>query len=147
MIGANDFADAFRDVLAHRRSSTDAFPPVAKHVQRWVTAEIRKIKQLHPGIHVIVAGYWNVMKDGKVGLRTYGSWGEAKAVEATLDADAGLHNAAVATHSTYVSTYYPFKGYDGKRDPTRLLAADGDHPNATGHAVIANAIYRAAPRG
>lgn len=147
MVGANDFAGAFSDVLAHRRRAADAFPPVADRVQRRVTAEVRQIQQLSPGIHVIVLGYWNVMKDGAVGLRTYGTWGEAKAVRATLDADAGLHEAAVATHSTYVSTYYPFKGWDGSSDPTPLLAADGDHPNAVGHGVIARAVYRAAPDG
>lgn len=147
MIGANDFQEAFQDVLAHKVSSTDAFPPVARFVQRKVVSEVRTIKRLRPGIHVIVLGYWNVMKDGNVGLRAYGRWGEAKAVEATLDADAGLHRAAVATHSTYVSTYYPFKGYDGKSNCTWLLTRDGDHPNSTGHAVIASALYRAAPRG
>lgn len=147
MVGANDFAGAFADVLAHRRRAADAFPPVADRVQRRVTAEIRTIQQLRPGIHVIVLGYWNVMKDGAVGLRTYGSWGEAKAVRATLDADAALHEAAVATRSTYVSTYYPFKGWDGRSDPTSLLAPDGDHPNAAGHGVIARAVFRAAPRG
>ena len=32
------------------------------------------------------------------------------------------------------------KGPDGHRDPTGLLADDGDHPNAAGHALIARLV-------
>ncbi len=147
MIGANDFAGAFQRVISGQQVSTAAFPRVARRVRRTVTRVIETIQRLDPGIHVIVGDYWNVMKDGRVGLRSYGRWGEGKAVEATRDANAALRSAAVATGATYVSTLTPFKGRDGKQDPTPLLAWDGDHPDAAGHAVIANAFYRAAPRG
>ena len=43
----------------------------------------------------------------------------------------------VATGATYISTLPAFHGQDGTRDPTNLLAPDGDHPNAAGHAAIA----------
>jgi lysophospholipase L1-like esterase len=52
-----------------------------------------------------------------------------------------------ATRVTYVSTYKPFKGANGTNNPTRLLASDGDHPNARGHALIAAVLYGAAPQG
>ena len=31
-------------------------------------------------------------------------------------------------------------GEDGTVDPTQLLAADGDHPNAAGHRLIADEV-------
>ena len=43
----------------------------------------------------------------------------------------------------YADIYTPFKG-DGSRDDTALLVADGDHPNAPGHLLIAAAIATAA---
>ena len=46
-----------------------------------------------------------------------------------------------------MSTYVVFKGADGKTDPTSLLAADGDHPNARGHQRIAQALARVLPNG
>lgn len=147
MIGANDFSAAFSRVLSGNQRATAAFPPVAAAVRRTVTAEIQLLKQLHPGIHVIVAGYWNVMKDGQVGVRTYGTLGEKQALAATSAANTALYTAAHDTRSSYVSTFRPFKGPDGRTDCTRLLAPDGDHPNAAGHFAIARALFAAAPRG
>ena len=147
MIGANDFAYAFQGVLAHQRRAYVAFPRVAARVQANVTQVVRTLQRLHPGIRVVVADYWNVMRDGTVGLRSYGAWGESKAVQATTYADQALARAASATGATLVSTYTAFKGSRGTADPTALLAADGDHPNARGHAVIAAAFLRAARTG
>ena len=147
MIGANDFEYAFSGVLAHQRRAWVAFPRVANRVQANVTQAVRVLHELRPGIRVLVADYWNVMKDGRVGLARYGAWGESKAVQATAYANAALRRAAAATGATMVSTYVPFKGTRGTVDPTPLLAADGDHPNARGHAVIAAAFYRAARAG
>jgi len=147
MIGANDFEHAFRRVLAHRARARAAFPPVADRVQRNLITIIRRLRRIRPGIRVVVADYWNVMKDGRVGLRTYGAWGERKADQATTYANEALWKAVSATHATWVSTYKPFKGADGNMDPTPLLATDGDHPNARGHGVIARAFFRAAPNG
>jgi lysophospholipase L1-like esterase len=146
MIGANDFGGAFNDVLAGRQTAA-AFAPVARSVQTAVTAQIAQIERMNPDADVVVGGYWNVMKDGSVGMRTYGAWGEAQADEATADANAALRHAADATNATYVSTFEPFRGTAGRRDPTNLLASDGDHPNAAGHEAIADAFYRAASRG
>ena len=39
--------------------------------------------------------------------------------------------------------YAAFKGEHAERDPTNLLAADGDHPNAAGHRLIAQALLSA----
>jgi lysophospholipase L1-like esterase len=71
----------------------------------------------------------------------------AQADRATSYANAALQRASAATRARFVSTYIPFRGTDGKSDPTWLLAADGDHPNARGHGRIAAAFYKAAPNG
>ena len=147
MIGANDFEYAFTGVLAHQRRAWVAFPRVARRVQANVTTIVRTLQRLHPGIRVVVADYWNVMRDGRVGLRTYGAWGESKAVQATTYANQGLARAASATGATLVSTYTAFKGSRGTADPTALLASDGDHPNARGHALIASVFLKAARLG
>lgn len=147
MIGANDFEYAFQGVLAHQRRAWVAFPRVARRVQANVTTIVQTLQRLHPGIRVVVADYWNVMRDGKVGLRTYGAWGESKAVQATTYANQGLARAASATGATLVSTYTAFKGSRGTGDPTALLASDGDHPNARGHALIASVFLAAARLG
>jgi lysophospholipase L1-like esterase len=41
-----------------------------------------------------------------------------------------------------VDIYAPFEGA-GDRNPTALLADDGDHPNAAGHRLIAKALLDA----
>jgi lysophospholipase L1-like esterase len=46
-----------------------------------------------------------------------------------------------------VPTYTVFKGANGRTDPTSLLAPDGDHPNALGHRLIAQALLGALPKG
>jgi acyl-CoA thioesterase I len=51
-----------------------------------------------------------------------------------------LRKAAANGNATYVPTLEAFHGDDGTRDPTGLLAPDGDHPNAAGHAAIAALI-------
>ena len=67
--------------------------------------------------------------------------------QATAYANKAILRAARAKGATYVSTYVVFRGADGKADPTSLLAADGDHPNARGDQRIAQALARALPNG
>jgi lysophospholipase L1-like esterase len=147
MIGANDFGPAFHEVLAHRARARTVFPPVARQVRTNVVTIVRKLRRIRPGIRVLVADYWGVMKDGAVGRRRYGGWGMREADRATADANRALREAASTTHALYVSTYRAFKGPDGTIDPTPLLASDGDHPDSRGHRVIADAFFRAAPAG
>ena len=54
------------------------------------------------------------------------------------------HEAAVAAHeagATYVDLYRPFQ--DRRGGPTGLLADDGDHPSARGHALTAEVLMAA----
>lgn len=51
-----------------------------------------------------------------------------------------IHEVAAATGSIYIDTYPPLKGPSGQPDPTPDLLEDGDHPNATGHPILAAAV-------
>jgi lysophospholipase L1-like esterase len=93
---------------------------------------------------VLVTGYWNVFLDGSVGRRqgrdyVIGSDALTRAVNAVIATAARRH------HAQYVDIYTPFKG-SGNVDCTPLLAADGDHPDARGHRVIADALLGALTR-
>lgn len=91
-----------------------------------------------PRAKIVVTGYWNVFLDGAVATEkgaTYVS-NSRELTQAVNDVIA----AAAETHSaTYVDIFAPFKGA-GDADDTALLAADGDHPDAAGHRVIAESI-------
>jgi lysophospholipase L1-like esterase len=128
MIGANDVAGDFDDA--------DAVGSDADRVRTDVTTVIERIRP----VRVVVLGYWNVVLDGQVGAGEYGPDGMRAAAVATTRVNDALRDAATATGATYVPTLAAFHGADGSRDPTGLLAADGDHPNAAGHAAIAALI-------
>jgi acyl-CoA thioesterase-1 len=128
MIGANDLAAAF--------DAGNSFPAAAATMQQNVTASIEEIDEIRTTT-VLVLGYWNVVQDGQVAATAYGPSGVKRSVTATEYANDGLREAAADTHATYISTDVAFHGADGTHDPTGLLAADGDHPNAAGHAAIA----------
>jgi acyl-CoA thioesterase-1 len=131
MIGANDIAGDFDDPAK--------YAPVASAVESDVAATISTIEAIHR-VPVVVLGYWNVVLDGKVAAAQYGPAGMRAAAAATEVVNNALQAAAVRTRATYVPTEAAFPGDDGTHDPTGLLAADGDHPNAAGQAAIAALI-------
>jgi acyl-CoA thioesterase-1 len=129
MIGANDVADTIGDPTTYSAA--------AAGVQNDVTATIAGIERSH-SVPVIVLGYWNVVLDGRVGQQTYGPDGVRAAAQATSMIDNALRAAASTNaDARYITTGPAFHGADGTHDPTDLLAADGDHPNAAGQAAIA----------
>ena len=131
MIGANDLAQAFDDDAS--------FAGAADTMRANVTATITAIESIHRTT-VIVLGYWDVVQDGKVAAENYGPAGVREAASATTYANDALMTAARETGATYVSTEAAFHGTGGSQDPTDLLAPDGDHPDAAGHAAIAALI-------
>jgi lysophospholipase L1-like esterase len=95
-----------------------------------------------PGARVLVTGYWNVFLDGAVGRAkglTYAQLADA----ATRAVNARIAAAAKAHGATFVDLFTPFRGSDGSRDCTDLLAPDGDHPDADGHVLIARTLAAA----
>ena len=140
-IGANDF-DESQAALASCVDATCYAGTLATMTEAidQITTRIRQLTQ--PGATVVLTGYWNVFLDGAVGA------GNGATYVATSDTLSRQVNAAIARIATrhqmlYADIYTPFKG-DGSGDDTALLAADGDHPNAAGHHLIAQAIATAA---
>jgi lysophospholipase L1-like esterase len=131
MVGANDVGEAFE--------ADDPYAPAAAAVRTDVAATVTAIERIRP-IPVIVFGYWNVVLDGRVAAEKYGPDGVRAAADATRFANDALRAAARQSGARYVPTEAAFHGDDGGRDPTGLLAPDGDHPNAAGHAAIAALI-------
>ena len=138
-VGANDFdegtAPACDENLACYGDRIDV-------VQRNVASIVTRVNQLSDGhALVLVTGYWGVFRDGSVGA-AHGPGYVRTARALTERVNAALHAAATATSAVYVDVDAAFTATAGA-DRTGLLAPDGDHPNAAGHRVIADALIAA----
>jgi lysophospholipase L1-like esterase len=107
-----------------------------------VLAEVRRATPARARIQVTT--YWNVFEDGDVADNDFGpgfaTWSDA----VTRSANTAIRAAAEADGDQVVDLYAPFEGH-GERNPTPLLADDGDHPNAAGHHLIAQTLLAATP--
>jgi lysophospholipase L1-like esterase len=135
-IGANDFDDT---------SATSACVDLSCYAGtvRTVTANVdsilTRVKATAPsGSRIVVTGYWNVFLDGKVGAAK-GATYVAISNQLTRKVNTNLAKLSKAHSVLYTDIYSAFKGR-GDLDDTALLASDGDHPDASGHKLIANAI-------
>lgn len=144
-IGANDLIPQ----LQTWRSSgcpRHCFRTAARDVGRNLSRVLDALRAARAGRsdHVLVTDYWNVFRDGQVALDAEGRAERRWSVRVTAAANAAICRAARAAGATCVDLVKPFKGA-GHRDPTRLLAEDGDHPNAAGMKAIVAALMRATP--
>ena len=140
-VGANDFDDS----LAAGDSCLNAscYAPTLREMNATMTEIANRLDTLtQPGAKVVLTGYWNVFRDGAVGSRLGPNY-VATSDTLTRQVNAALAKIAARAHLQYADLYAPFKG-DGSRDDTALLASDGDHPDADGHALIAAVIATAA---
>jgi lysophospholipase L1-like esterase len=150
-IGANDLLPALRawdDGSGQDEAACGGACEAADldQVDANVQGALRDVQQLRgrqPAL-VLVTTYWNVFEDGDVGQADRGAAYLRWSDDLTRRLNDGIERAARTEHAVPVDLYGPFKA-DGQRDPTPLLAADGDHPNATGHRVIASALLAATP--
>jgi lysophospholipase L1-like esterase len=140
-VGANDLdRTRIATPTCPAARTTSCFADDVAGLQRRVTgllSQVRGLQSSHGG-QLLVTGYWNVFLDGAVG-RQQGPDYVAASDALTRAVDAAIVAATAATGTSYVDVYRAFKG-DGSIDCTPLLAADGDHPNADGHQVIARAV-------
>lgn len=113
-----------------------------------VAGAIARVQWLRAGrpTTILVTDYWNVFVDGAVGLATRGTGYLAWSGELTDRLNARICAAALIQNATCVDLRDPFDG-SGTKDPTPLLAADGDHPDAAGHTLIADQLLAALPAG
>lgn len=145
-IGANELAPLQR-TWARAGCESDCWQDSVEGVRSNISAIVDDIHRLRHGepTTILVTNYWNVFIDGQVARRqkglSYLRWSDrlTRAVNGAICAGARSAGARC------VDLYAPFKG-DGGKDPTNLLAADGDHPNAAGHRLIARVLLAATPR-
>jgi lysophospholipase L1-like esterase len=111
-----------------------------------VSAILSRIRVLRGGrpTTVLVTGYWNVWQDGQV---ANGMGAEFVEVSHTVTSmvNQGLQQAATSHGALYVDLAKAFTA--AGPDDTGLLAADGDHPNAAGHQLIADVLTQAVLAG
>jgi lysophospholipase L1-like esterase len=143
-IGANDLVpqlDEWETTGCDRTCFSGPAVRMGRNLKR-VLAAIRALRISHPE-PVLVTDYWNVFTDGDVARRAGGQaqidWNAA----VTAVANQQICAAVLSAGDTCVDLVNPFKG--GGADPTPLLAADGDHPNAAGVQAIVDALLAATP--
>jgi lysophospholipase L1-like esterase len=136
-IGANDMA------FARSEWQQDGCVTCFAKVSATVKANLGKILRLirsdarRDPVEVLVTTYWNVFEEAVNDPQTPAY--AAMADLATSSANNAICAAAARGNAECVDLYRPFKG-DGSVDATPLLAADGDHPDAAGHQLIASRL-------
>jgi lysophospholipase L1-like esterase len=143
-IGANDLLP-----LESRQAAgcpAGCYGPLVNNVGRNVGLIVAAARAAGPSRHatILVTDYWNVFQDGDVGNTENGGAFQSWSDELTRAESAAVCSAARRAGATCVSLYGPFKG-NGARNPTGLLAADGDHPNSAGHQLIASTLLASTP--
>ncbi|MGN6245552.1 MAG: SGNH/GDSL hydrolase family protein [Motilibacteraceae bacterium] len=138
-VGANDYAGV-RDDVADGGCAGD-FPCAAatdRTLAGALSTVLARVRQLRAGrpVRVVVVGYWNDFQDGEVGRELLGPAGVRRLRALTRHSNEVTRAAAERAGASYVDVYTPFLA----DDPTPLLAADGDHPSAAGHRLIARAV-------
>lgn len=141
--GANDFYAA---AAQFENGGCDAacYRPVVEQVAGNLETALRTIGRLRASARqqVFVLDYWNIFLDGAVARQeetpAFLAW--SRAVSAALNARLVQVARTEGAIPVAVSAAFSATG----ADVTQLLAADGDHPNATGVHVIVRAIASAA---
>lgn len=143
-IGANDLLP-LEDRQPGGCTATCYSAPVERvgHNVALIVGAARAVRPGHPPT-ILVTNYWNVFQDGDVGTAENGATFQAWSDLLTRAANDQICGAAQQAGATCVDLYRPFKG-DGSRDPTALLAADGDHPSSAGHQLIASTLLANTP--
>jgi lysophospholipase L1-like esterase len=144
-IGANDLNPL--EATAPAGCSSSCYGPLVDSVGRNVALIVSAAQATHPGhlATILVTDYWNVFQDGDVGTAENGSTFQSWSDALTRAESTQVCNAAQRAGAICVGLYEPFKG-DGSQNPTSLLAADGDHPNAAGHQLIASTLLASTPQ-
>lgn len=142
IIGANDLGPAL-DSYDDEGCTPGCYQPAVTEMSQQLAGVLTLIDtEKRPDATVLVMNYWNVFEDGDVGRGDYGAAYLGWSDTVTKAANAAICRAAAAHQAICVDTYAPFKG-DGTDDPTELLAEDGDHPNAAGTVLLADAVRAA----
>jgi lysophospholipase L1-like esterase len=143
-IGANDLLpelDRWRSSGCARSCFAEPAVRMGRNLAK-VLAAIARVQDGRHGV-VLVTDYWNVFTDGDVARSDGGQAQVDWSADVTAEANRHICAAARAAHDTCVHLVPVFK--PGGADPTRLLASDGDHPDAAGVRAIVRALIAATP--
>lgn len=144
-IGANDFGDHHREVVEGRckTADTDCVADDLSAMRGRLATVLTRIRALREGepTTVLTTGYWNVFEDGDVARDAFGEEGLRKSLHLTGRANRVIRSVSAAAGARYVDLSRPFE--QSEKDVTSLLAADGDHPDAAGHDLIARTLLDA----
>lgn len=145
-IGANDFSERHDDVVEGRctaGTSTACVDEELSGLRANLTRILRDIRSLREGraTSVLVTGYWNVFEDKEVAERAFGAEGLEASIQLTHQVNRAIRAVVAKAGADYVDLFTPFHAPGLTEDS--LLAADGDHPDAAGHALIARTLLAA----
>lgn len=147
-IGANDFGDDHDDVTAgvcsgakNDECTADELRQLGQNITD-IVSTIHRDRGSRPTT-ILITGYWNVFEDGEVARSSFSAAGRAATKKLTASVNQTIEAAAHASGASYVDLAGPYDQADPDQDPTSLLAPDGDHPNAAGHALIARTLVSA----
>lgn len=146
-IGANDVAySSYASGGCGGDDGTACYRPEVQAMSANVSAILQRIQALRGGrpTIVLVSGYWNVWQDGQV-ARSMGAEFVQVSHLVTAMVNQGLQQAATSHGALFVDLAKAFTA--AGPDDTGLLAADGDHPNAAGHQLIADVLTQAVLAG
>jgi lysophospholipase L1-like esterase len=145
-IGANDFEDRHEQVVAGTCRPDSAAGCASEDLVSMSSnlagalARIQALRQGRPTA-VLVTGYWNVFEDGQTAQQASGPGGLQASIELTRSVNTAISDVTTAAGAHYVDLFGPFQ--NNPRDIDSLLAADGDHPDAAGHELIAETLVQA----
>ena len=144
-VGANDLVPALQRWQSGGCRPSCPVPELAS-----VGGDVARVMQQVRGLgaaRVFVSGYWNVFPEGRVATARFGPDFAGWSDQLTRRFNSAVQAVAERAGATYVDVYGPFKGADGRTDDDPLLAADGDHPDARGHDVLARSFLAAGAAG
>lgn len=140
-VGANDLA-SLDTAEANGGCDAGCRAPVVASTATALGTLISRLRSLTPpGAQVVWTTYWNVFQDGDQGVQQDGvdtvTWSRTLTEEANKADDAAVR----AADGEVVDLTVPFMA-GGQGQLSDLLAADGDHPSAAGHRLIATELAR-----
>ncbi len=151
-IGANDFSsdhDAVTQGDCYQDENAECVQEELAQLRKNVSVILTRVRKLRSGLPtaVLVTGYWNVFESGDVASSTYPDAGVLATQRLTREVNDVLRDVTMTSGDTYVDLLGPFTGPASGGNVTSLLARDGDHPNAAGHALIALRLVAAGLAG
>ena len=135
-VGANDVG--YSGACGTDVSCYEPAVPSLAHNLGQIVAKVHTLAQGRT-VLVVLLDYWSVWLGGDYAAAKGQEYVDAAAA-VTHQLNTVIQETAAASASAYVDLRAAFKGPDYSYDETHYLESDGDHPNAAGHQLIAEAV-------